>query len=261
MIQLIKSAFKHRYALRSQFIVSIKTTVAATKLGPLWWILDPLLLMCIYFFIIKVVFNRGGPDYHLFALCGIVSWQSFSRSVSTCANSLRRNASLIKQTALPMQLYILIPPFVQSFFYLIGLCIIAIWNNDVFGMHSFSLFLLLLPIIFIPFGLGLFLSILEVHFPDTGKLIVYLLRIGFYMSPVLYPAERIYQLENVPALAKTLYSVNPMVHVICAVREVLLSGQIFNLQKYTILLFVTLIIVEAGLLFFRRFSSGIPKAL
>jgi ABC-type polysaccharide/polyol phosphate export permease len=261
MIRLLRNVIEYRHAFKNQFVVNIKTTVAATKIGPLWWVIDPLILMCIYYFVVKIVFGRGGPNFHLFALCGIVTWQSFSRSITMCTKSITGNSSLIKQTALPMQLYVLIPPVVQSFFYLIGLIIIAAWNNNMAGLHSFSLLLLILLMIFIPFGLGLFLSILEVHLPDTGKLIPLILRIGFYFSPVLYSAERVYRSQHVPDFIKAIYSYNPMVYVISAVRDVLLNGKLFELRGYAILLFITIVIVQIGLIFFHRFSPSVPKSL
>jgi ABC-type polysaccharide/polyol phosphate export permease len=261
MIQVFKDIRDNLYALHIQFFVTIKTTVATTRLGALWWILDPLILMLLYTFVVKIVFDRGGQNYHLFALCGIVTWQSFSRSVSLCSTALSRNSGLIKQTNLPMHLYVMLPPVVQSFFYLIGLGIVAVWNNSVVGWHTLSLFLLLIPMILIPYTLGLFLSIFTVKTPDIGKVVPYVLRFGFYMSPVLYPPERIYELHNIPPLSKSLYALNPMVHVITAVRDVLFTGTMFNITTMLVILAVTLIFMQLGLLYFRAFSQFVPKEL
>lgn len=116
MVKVLKDIRDNLQALHIQFFVTLKTTVATTRLGALWWILDPLILMLLYTFVVKIVFDRGGPNYHLFALCGIVTWQSFSRSVNLCSTALTKNSQLIKQTSLPMHLYVLLPPMVQSFF-------------------------------------------------------------------------------------------------------------------------------------------------
>jgi lipopolysaccharide transport system permease protein len=261
MIQVVKDIRDNLHALRIQFFVTIKTTVATTRLGVLWWILDPLILMVLYTFVVKIVFDRGGPNYHLFALCGIVTWQSFGRSVTLCSTALTRNSSLIKQTKLPMHLYVILPPIVQSFFYLIGLLIVAIWNNSVVGWHTLSILLLLLPMILIPYTLGLFLSIFTVKIADIGKMVPYALRFGFYISPVLYPPERVYALKNIPPFLKSLYALNPMVHVITAVRDVLFTGTMFNLTAMVVILAVTLVLMQMGMLYFRSFSVFVPKEL
>lgn len=261
MINLAQSIRAHRHALRSQFMINIKSTVANTWLGPLWWILDPLVLMVIYLFLIKIVFKHGGPNYHIFILCGIVSWQSFSTALTISAKSLRSNASLIRQTSLPLQLYVLIPCIVQSFFYLVGMTIIACWNIATVGWHGLVILPLIIPMILLPLGLGLVLSILVVHLPDTGKFLPYVLRIGFFVSPILYSPDRIYTLENVPQILKTIYALNPMVHVITAVRDVLFTGKLFDLKTYAILVGLSLVLVQLSLWFFRRYAPQIPKAL
>jgi ABC-type polysaccharide/polyol phosphate export permease len=261
MIKFISLLLRHRHAVQIQFWVNIKTTVATTRLGPLWWILDPLLLMAIYTFVIRIVFERGGPDYHIFALCGIVSWQSFSRSFTLSASSLRSNASLIRQSFLPLEIYVFIPSIVQSFFYIAGLFIICIWRYDLIGIHTFAMPLLLLPLIFLSFGLGLFFSILEVYLPDTAKFLPYILRLGFYVTPILYSVDRIYSLTGVPDFFKLIYTLNPLVHIITFVRDIFFVGQMFNVSQYLILLCLIGILVQVGLCFFRHYSSDIAKSL
>ncbi len=261
MIQVGKDIRDNLHALQIQFFVTIKTTVATTRLGVAWWILDPLILMLLYTFVVKIVFDRGGADYHLFALCGIVTWQSFSRSVSLCSTALTRNASLIKQAALPLHLYVMLPPVVQAFFYLIGLSLVAVWNHDVLGWPTLAVFPLLLPMILIPYAMGLYLSIITVKIPDIGKAIPYLLRFGFYMSPVLYPPSRINDLQNFPSWIKSVYALNPMVHVITAVRDVLLRGTMFDMHVMVLILGVTLVFMQTGIVYFRRSSRFVPKEI
>lgn len=261
MLHAIKDIWENHHALRSQFYVNIKTTVATTRLGLLWWILDPLLLMLIYYFVVKVVFDRGGPNYHLFALCGIVTWQSFSRSINLCTGALIRSAGLIKQASLPMVFYIIISPIVQAFFCLIGLIIIMIWNYQALGLYTMSIVILVFLMIIMSFTAGLFLSIFEVYIRDTGKLVTYILKFGFYISPILYSPDRIYEIPSIPEYAKVLYSLNPMVHLITAVRDLLFYGKMFDFRPILIIFAVTFVIMQFGLFFFRRVSPYVPKMI
>jgi len=261
MFGIIRDILDYRHVLHTQVHVTLRTTVATTRLGALWWVLDPVILMLLYTFVVKMIFERGGPDYHLFALCGIVTWQSFSRSVSLCTTSLNRNTPLIKHSNLPMHLYVLLPAVVQCFFYLIGLGIVAVWNYETLGWHTASAIILLFPMVFIPYSLGLFLSILTVRLPDIGKIIPYILRFGFYLSPVLYPAERLYELPNVNQFIKILYNFNPMVHVIAATRDIFLVGKMFDLTPIVLLIGITLVFIQAGITVFRFYSKVIPKLL
>ena len=261
MLSATKDIWNNRHVLRSQFYVNIKTTVATTHLGILWWILDPLLLMLMYYFVVKIVFDRGGPNYHLFALCGLVTWQSFSRSVSLSAGALTRNESLIKQTPIPMVVYLFISPVVQAFFYAIGLVIIMVWNYQAVGLHTLSVVFLIFLMILMSFTAALFLSIFEVYSRDTGKFTTYLLRFGFYFSPILYAPDKVYDLPSIPGYAKVLYTLNPMVPFITAIRDLLFYGQMFSVRAIVITFAVTLAVLQLGLFFFRWMSPSIPKRL
>ena len=261
MIRLIKDLWVNRHVLRSQFYVNTRTTVASTKLGMLWWILDPIFLMMIYYFVFKVVFDRGGPDYHLFILCGLVTYQFFSRSISLCTNALILSEGLIKQASLPMVLYLVISPLVQAFFCMIGFAVIMIWNYPALGLHTFAIVFPLILTILITFTAGLFLSIFEVYIKDTGKMIAYLLRFGMYMSPVLYSADRIYENPVIPQYTKILYSLNPMVHILTAVKDILFYGKMFDPVPLLIIFMVVLVVMQLGLVFFRKASPYVPKLL
>ena len=160
-----------------------------------------------------------------------------------------------------MHLYVMLPTFVQSFFYLIGLGIVAVWNYNAIGWHTLSIFTLLLPMILLPYSIGLFLSIFTVKVPDVGKVIPYLLRLGFYMSPVLYPPERIYNIKSIPTFFKTLYALNPMVHIITAVRDVLFTGKLYNVTTMLIILCGSLLLMQIGISYFKTASRIIPKEL
>lgn len=261
MIKAAKDIWKNRQALYSQFYVNIKITVATTRLGVLWWILDPLLLMIIYYFVVKVIFDRGGPDFHLFALCGIVTWQSFARSISICTNVLISSIGLIKQVSLPMVIYLIVPPIVQAFFYIIGLMIIMVWNIQSVGLHTLGVAVLVVLMIMMTFTAGLYLSIFQVYIRDTGKIVAYALRFGFFLSPILYSPDKIYDSSRIPDMAKTIYALNPMVHFITAVRELLLEGHMFTVRPILIVFAITLLAMQLGLLFFRRMSPYVPKMI
>lgn len=261
MLKTVQDILNNRHALRCQFYVNLKTTVVTTRLGMLWWILDPLLFMGIYYFVIKIVFDRGGPNYHLFALCGIVTWQSFSRSINLSTTALVRNMQLIKQASLPMFLYVIISPFVQAVFYCFGLAIIVVWNYPAVGAQTLAVLVLVFLMILMACAIGLFLSVFHVFFRDTGKFVTYILRFGFFMSPVLYSPERIFSNPAVPYWAKALWNLNPMVHFITAVRDLLFDGRMFQWGPILIVFAVTLCFLQLGLLFFRRVSPYVPKML
>ncbi len=207
------------------------------------------------------MFGRGGDDYHLFVLCGIVSWQFFARSLNSSVRAISQNAALIKQIGMPVSLLVAIPSLVQMFFAVIGILIVMLWNYQAVGIHSLAVILLLPLIGFFAFGLGTILAVCEVFFKDTTKLVAYAIRAGFFFSPILYPESRVLESDRIPEILKHVFELNPMAWIIPSFRKILLDGVSIDWNKYGIFLIVSLIMIQLGLYLLRENSNKIVKTL
>src|SRR5690625_3126731 len=56
-------------------------------LGYFWWLLDPLLNVVVYYFLVVVILGRGGEDYAVFLVIGLVSWRWINTTINTSAKS------------------------------------------------------------------------------------------------------------------------------------------------------------------------------
>ena len=261
MIQLFHDIKDNRAALVTLIEVNVKTTVSSTRLGWLWWLFNPLITMGIYYFFVNVIMQRGGDDYHLFVLTGIVAWQFFAVALAGSTTVIINNKQLIRQVALSTSMLVTIPPLVQLFFGAVGTSIIMLWNYPTIGFHSLAVIPLLLLIAMVAYGLGLFLAVINVYIKDTKEIIGYILRAGFFLSPVLFPAARILESERIPEIAKLIFQLNPMSWIITALRTVLLDGKLYSGQKFCVLLGLILLLVQIGLFWIRANSSQIVKML
>lgn len=261
MYQLAKNIWEYRNAFFTLVYTNLKTDVVGTRLGFIWWVLDPLLLMAIYYVFMVIILNRGGPNFHIFALCGIVAWQAFARSISMSTATITRNRGIIKQIAIPMEMLIIVPAVVQSIFCIFGFTIIAVWNYSTIGLHSIAAIFLPPLIVPLSFSIGIFGSILEVYIKDSSKFIKYFLRIGFFLTPVLYSPERVLDSEKLPEIVKFIFLLNPMVHFISAARAVLFEGRMYDIKNLVFVFLISLIAIQVSLWVFRMNRNNIVKYL
>ncbi len=261
MRKFITDILSHRHAFDTLIRVNLKTTVNRSKLGWLWWVIDPLFMMAIYYFVIHLIFQRGGDNYHLFVLCGLVAWQFFIRSLMGTTSVILSNKQLIRQVALPITMLVAIPVIVQFIFAVIGVAVILVWNFQATGLHTFAALPLLYLIGSFSFGLGLFLSILNVYLDDINQLVSYALRAGFFLSPILYPISQVLESPAIADSIKTIYFVNPMAWIIPALRQVLLEGTMFSWLTYLLFLGISLFIIQTGLYCMRAQIARIIKVL
>src|SRR5690554_5151984 len=66
-------------------------------LGYFWWLLDPLLNVLVYYFLVVIILNRGGENYAVFLVIGLVVWRMISSTVNSSARSIMRYSSIINQ--------------------------------------------------------------------------------------------------------------------------------------------------------------------
>lgn len=261
MLQLTRRLIRYRDALAVLAGVDLKTTVATTRLGWVWWIVDPLVMMAIYYFVVKVMFDRGGENYHLFVLTGIVAWQFFAKTVRLASDSLLRNKHLLTHTNVPLELFAIVPALIQGFFALIGFVIIAVWSGSALNANVLSMFPILFVVGLFAVALGGAMSICVVFVPDVSKFIDYGLRIGFFVTPILYPASTVAETNSIPRLLKTLYFMNPMQWAVSSLRETVLHGNPLNVGEYCLWLAIAMVALQVCTFFVRRNRQAVMKHL
>lgn len=261
MKKLVSEIRNNYSAILALTEANLKTSIEETRLGWLWLIINPIVMMGIYYFFVNVILQRGGENFHLFVLTGIVTWGYFSNSLLGSTKIIVNNQQLIKQVALPIPMLILIPIIVQGVIGAIGLAVIIVWNFKVLGFHTLMVFPLVILIAMLSYGVGLFVSVLNVYIGDIDHMLSYILRMGFFLSPILFPSEYVLQSERLPDFIKTLYQLNPMVEIISAFRLILLDGVMFNVLDMLILAVYFVILIQLGLIWVRRNSSQIVKML
>jgi len=259
--KLINEISSNYSALISLTEANLKTTVETTRLGWFWWIVNPLVMMGIYYFFVNIIMNRGGENYHLFVLTGLIAWQYFNNSFLGTVKVIVQNSQLIKQVPLPIPMLILIPVLVQMIFAAIGVAVLMTWNFEALGLHTFLVLPLILLTGMTSYGLGLFVSVCNVYIGDIEQLLHYVMRMGFFLSPVLFSSETVLQSERLPDFVKFLFQINPMTVLITAYRSILLDGNVFDITKFFILLVCIIGLIQLGLFWVRINSSQIVKML
>ena len=101
MRSTVANLWRRRHLLGVLVASNLKRQNKNSVLGYLWWLLDPILLTCVFYIVVAVLFKRHGSNqpYILFLIIGLLSWKAFSDSVSQAVNSIRGQASIIKSIA------------------------------------------------------------------------------------------------------------------------------------------------------------------
>jgi lipopolysaccharide transport system permease protein len=249
--------FKEAYVYREllAFLVwrDVKIRYRQTLLGGLWAILQPFIAMLIFSFI----FNRlahvqsDGPPYKLFAYAGLAPWTFFSTSVTQSSNSLIANHQLVSKVYFPR---IFIPlgaigALLVDLFLSLGLFgVMMLYYHWPLTLAVLWLPLFIVGAVLAAAGTGLILSALNVSFRDVKYAVPFMVQMGLFVTPVIYPAHYI------PQRWQFLLGLNPMAGVVIGFRHALL-GSPASWEVIGVSLAMSLSLFILGLLIFRRMEN------
>jgi teichoic acid transport system permease protein len=203
---------------------NLKARNASTTLGLFWWVLNPLLLGAIYFFVFGVLLGLARDLGHL--LSGMFVFYFTSAAITGGANSITSNARLIANLSFPRLIMPVVAVTEAAIGFLVSIPILYLIIGPTQGTWPTLQLLWLFPIIFVlqtVFNLGLaaLSARLAVPFRDVNNLLPYLIRLWLYLSPIIYTAAFVQ--SRAPAPWDRLYNLNPMVPILSVYRSALLG--------------------------------------
>ena len=99
---MLRADTKHLLALIwIKAIFNLRSEVHRNYLSYAWWILEPLLHMSVYYLVFGVLLNRGGENYPVFLLSGLIPWMWFMKCVISSSNSIIAGQNLMIQVGIP----------------------------------------------------------------------------------------------------------------------------------------------------------------
>lgn len=229
-----------------------------TILGPLWFIIQPLVTAFVFTIIFGKVANisTDGVPHMIFYMCGTVPWNYFQGCMTHGANSLVGNAGVLAKVYFPRLIIPLSGLFINFAHFLLNLLMF-------FGFFVYfliftkaalkpNLFLLLFPLLIfqcalIGLGVGLWVAALTTKYQDLRFALPFLTQIWMYATPIVYPASLIVS----PTYRLLLWS-NPMSFVVECSRWMFTGSGTVTIASILISVGTTLFLLVSGLLIFNK---------
>ncbi len=192
-------------------------------IGVAWAILQPIAfagVFAVFFGLLQKVDGQEGIPYPLFVVTGMVMWLFFSAAVQDGSESTVKGADLISKVYFPrivVPMAAVIPPAVD---FAIAFVVVVI-ISAAYGFFPQPQ-LVLVPLVaavalLVAFGISLWTSAINVRYRDVHLVVPFLLLIGLFVSPIVYP------FDAVPSELQPIYALNPMVGVLEGFRWMLLD--------------------------------------
>lgn len=229
-----------------------------TILGPLWFLLQPLLMTLVFTVIFGKVagLSTDGLPPLLFYLCGQLSWNYFATNFNSNSSTLVTHAALFSKVYFPRLIVPLSALISNLFTFGIQLVLFIGFylyfkntsGSAHFGANWRALFLplILLQTALLSLGVGLILSAITAKYRDLTHILSLLIQLWMYATPVIIP------LSKFPEKWRWVLALNPMTTIVESTRLMLLGNGTVHPDHLIYSIAVTLLLLVIGLLVFGR---------
>lgn len=224
-----RDVYAHREILVNLIRKELKVKYAASILGAVWSILNPLVYLAVFTFVAKVL-GAGIPDFPVYLLSGLLAWNLFSASLQTGASSVLDNANLVKKVAFPREILPLSAVGVALVDFALQSVVLFAYIAIAYGFHWPELALWPLAavtLVVLSVALALWVAAVNVRYRDVGHLLNIGLIVWFWATPIVYAEYQVQQLAQggtgtfLGIDRFTLYLLNPLTDVVAGFHRAL----------------------------------------
>ena len=233
----------------------LTTRYLGSVTGLAWALLHPLALLAVYHFVFTTVFRTGGfagRSFLLFVAVALWPWLAAQEALQRAVVSIGAYAGLIRKVAFPHELVVYASVagtlVLQFAGYLLVLAVLAAFGEPV----RFEGLLVAVPLWLVlgiaVTGVALLLAALQVFIRDVEQILMPVLMILMYLTPILYP------LSLVPVTLRPWVAANPFGWLVGRLRDALLDGNLALQWGDAVAVAVALALFVLGRWTFRRLS-------
>ena len=238
--------------------LSLKADAQRYFFGYLWWILEPLLWVGVFYLVFEVLLNSGRADFLVFLAVGKLTFIWFSKSVSQSANSLVGSRGLIGKMDAPKWLFPL--SICHEGLYkqaaVFALLIVLLLFK---GYAPSAVWIWLVPLAITQYllilGCGMLAALLVCVRQDFQLLVQLGMVFLLFMSGIFWDIDSI----GNAALRENLLLVNPMASLIDLYRTVLMEGSAPLLTQWLIVLVESVVILAVVVWAYRALNCWIAR--
>ncbi len=242
----------------------LKATTVDNRLGVLWWLVDPILTVLVYWIVFSVI--RGTHSYEpypVFIGCAVMSWKFFSRCLSNGVKIFKAHGPTMRSIPFPtivLPIALVIEEGVLFLFGLISLFVIAVLlgcEASIFALQLIPLFIIQSVLMV---GISLLSACLGGFVYDLNLYTTHIVRLGFYLSPSLYGLDLIWRfLSWNPDVYMAYIVLNPFAMLFSGYRMAIWSPEAIPLWWYAILSIHAILFCYLGFKVYRRLDRKLLK--
>lgn len=222
--------------------VGLQAEVTNSYLDWLWWILEPVCSMLVYYIIFGFVFKASEEYFLVFIYSALSMWSFFNRTVNSSVKLIKSSKAIITKVYIPKPIILLSKMMIFAFKMLISSVIVVVlmvpYRVSV-DYHLLGIIPVLVVFFVFCYGCGCYLMHVGVFIEDMSYVIEISLHMLVYFTGIFYSVSK-----RFPAPFGAIFEkVNPLAFFIAQTRNALLYKG--NLSIKTLLVWTVISVVLA----------------
>jgi ABC-type polysaccharide/polyol phosphate export permease len=216
-----------KYLVQRQLASSYRSSY----LGLVWTFLGPLIMVALFTLVFSEVLGLrfreitgdSTLNFGLYLYCGLLPFLAWAQALNQGVNVIRRNRGLVESVIFPLEILPLtsvITALIQSFFGVAALMLVLVVLEQRLEWTAFLLPLVMVPQLLFTLGISYLMAIAGTYVPDIGETLRSVVRAMFFITPIIWPPERI------PENLRFLVDYNPLAFLVEAYRNLILDGKL-----------------------------------
>lgn len=264
-IKLIRNYWHNKMLIKQLVKREIYGKFQGTYLGFIWVALEPLLMLVVYTFVFRVIFNRQWSsenestlEFSTILFSGLLIFNFFRETVNSAPRLILKNANYVKKVVFPLEVLPLVSVLTGLYHLCVSVIILMVINIAVYDHINVAFLygpIILLPYIITVFGISLFLASTGVFLRDIAQIIGMVVMTTLFLSAIFYP------IESVPEKYQIWFYFNPVAFTVDQFRRAIVWGHAPEWSWLALYYPVSIVVSWFGLLWFQKTRKGFADVL
>lgn len=258
-MNLFKELYQYRELLKTNVKKEIRGKYKGSFLGVLWSFVNPLLQVLVYAIVFPYIMKIETENYLIFLICGIIPWTWFTTSITQGTTCVTNNSNLIKKVYFPREILpisVVTSGLINFFISCIIILIFVLVSGLGLSWHLLFLPLIALIQYIISLAIIFLLSAFNVYVKDVEYIVIFILNMLFYATPVLYSVELFKDSWLI-----WIFRLNPFAHLLNAYRDIFYVHRIPQMAQLLLLFLLGIIAVICCYKIFKKLERGFAEEI
>lgn len=260
----LKEVWQYRDLMMLYVKRDIVTMYKQTILGPLWYLIQPIMTTIMYMFVFGGIAGipTDGIPQPLFYMAGILCWQYFGECLGRSSGTFSGNAGVFSKVYFPR----LVVPYSGLISSLVkfGIQLLLIAAFYIYYINqgvdiSPNRFMLAFPLLIVMLaglgmGFGIIISSMTTKYRDLAFFFGFVTQLWMYATPIIYPLSEVYSKLAEKGLTSYTWVVdlNPLTPIVEACRYAFFGTGTFSWQTLTYSFVFTIAVMVIGSWIFNK---------